>query len=59
MHLTLTVENPEVFPMGESALTYDMFFKKKGEGKSSIILSTKVVQEEYCYLNLIYTEKLL
>lgn len=31
MHLTLTVENPEVFPMGESALTHNMFLKRREE----------------------------
>lgn len=55
MHLPLTAENPDLFPMRESALTYDNFLKRK-EKKNLPNFNQQVVEQEmYCYNNIIHT----
>lgn len=55
MHLTLTAEHPEVFPMGQYTLTPDKFLKRREEENLQEFYQQKVVQEVYCYTNLIHT----
>lgn len=55
MHLTVTAENPEVFPMGRSALTYDNLLKTREEQNLQEFYQQKVVQEVYCYINMMHT----